>query len=83
MDLHPPHDARDVRRIYTDEGRHVELTFVATDAAWAVGLIDTQLRAAGYERCTKPGAWRKERAVAFVAAEGSRVAVQQMREGAC
>ena len=83
LDLHPPHDATDVRRIYTDESRHVELTFVATDPAWAVGLIDTQLRVAGYERCQKPGAWRKERAMALVAAEGNRVVVQQLREGAC
>ena len=83
LDLHPPHDARDVRRIYTDEGRHVELTFVATDTAWAVGLIDVQLRAAGYERCGEPGAWRKDRAVAVVSAAEKRVVVRQVREGTC
>jgi hypothetical protein len=83
LQLEPPHDARHVRREYTDEGRHVELNFIATDAAWAIGVIETQLRAAGYERCAKPGAWRKERMVASIAAEGARVAVRQVREGAC
>ena len=83
LDLHPPHDARDVRRIYTDEGRHVELAFAASDAAWAVGLIDVQLRAAGYERCGEPGAWRKDRALAVVSAAQNRVVVRQVREGTC
>ena len=83
LELHPPHDAKHVRTVYTDEGRDVELSFIATDAPWAIGLIDTQLRVAGYERCAKPGSWRKERAVATVAAEGSRVVVRQLREGSC
>ena len=83
LELHPPHDAKNVRTVYTDEGRDVELSFIATDAPWAVGLIDTQLRVAGYERCAKAGAWRKERAVAMVSADGSRVVVRQLREGSC
>jgi hypothetical protein len=83
LELHPPHDAKHVRTVYSDEGRDVELSFIATDAPWAVGLIDTQLRVAGYERCAKAGAWRKERAVAMVAAEGDRVVVRQLREGNC
>jgi hypothetical protein len=83
LELHPPHDAKNVRTVYTEEGRDVELSFIATDAAWAIGLIDTQLRVAGYERCAKQGSWRKERAVAMVAAEGARVVVRQLREATC
>lgn len=83
LELHPPHDAKNVRTVYADEGRDVELSFTATDAPWAVGLIDTQLRVAGYERCAKAGTWRKERAVAMVGADGSRVVVRQLREGSC
>ena len=83
LPLEPPHDARHVRREYTDEGRHVELNFVATDAAWAIGVIEIQLRAAGYERCAKPGAWRKERAVAVVSAVEKTVVVRQLLDGTC